>query len=258
MATVTGSGTLATSANLKAITGFFEINDGQLDLVSGYIQAYSDDKWAALAGTTWATFNSYTQIFRPIRWTAPEIDLGRNSYFTVSITAEFDGDIRYEIYVSEQPNFQGEESVYYAEDGDLSIPAFYGRYCRVIAICTGRELRRFSIEAQTEPVTYFQPNINTSTLGGSISSRQLVLDRVFSGIADIKIHPQAPTAYNLDVYVTDTPTSQVLIPIILNKNGSPPTFKLVGLDNINRNGTIDVTVQGYPRQAMINGQIFRI
>lgn len=258
MATVTGSGTLTASASLETITGFFEINQGQLDLNSGYIQALSDDNWNALTGTTWATFKSYTQIYLPIRWTAPEIDLGRNSYFTLSIIAEFDGEIKYEIYVSESPNFQGEESVYYAEDGDLSIPAFYGRYCRVVARCTGRELRRLSIETQTEPVTYFQPNINTSTLGGSVSSRQLVLDRVFSGIADIKIHPQAPTAYDLDVYVTDTPTSQVLIPIILNKNGSPPTFKLVGLDNINRNGIIDVTVQGYPRQAMINGQIFRI
>jgi hypothetical protein len=95
-----------------------------------------------------------------------------------------------------------------------------------------------------------QTNVVTSALPGTISARQLTLTRNYSAITDIDIKTQAVTAYNLDVYVTDYISCTTVIPRVVSKNKTTPTIALIGLDNVPRDGTVDITITGLPEQYM--------
>jgi hypothetical protein len=55
--------------------------------------------------------------------------------------------------------------------------------------------------------------------------------------------------------VSDTATSEILIPVIKSKNTTTPTFALYGIDNDPRDGVVDITVTALPRQAMFRGNL---
>jgi hypothetical protein len=71
----------------------------------------------------------------------------------------------------------------------------------------------------------------------------------------MKIEPKAPTPYAVNLYVSDTPTSEVLIPVVKSKAAAAPSFVLYGIDNDPRDGVVDITLTTLPRQAMISGNM---
>ena len=255
MATVTASGTLTSSTNLFAQTGFIAYNQGLIDPANGSITAEGTNSWLALSGTTWNTFNSYVDTYQVIKWTAPELDLGSAKYFTLNITSEFSGTINYLIHTSVSGDLATDVTEYYISDGDLNISAFYGRYCYVTAIVTGTSLLDMQISADTSSQTYHLPNIDSSTLSGTITARQIPMPATVSAITDIQIQPKSATAYAVNLYVSDTATSTVTIPVIVSKNPTSPTFALSGIDNDPRDAVVDITISTTPRMAMIGGNI---
>lgn len=255
MATVTGTAALTAQFECIPLTGFVPLADGFLDPVSGTIKAQGQSTWAALSGSTWGTFTNYIQTFQDIRWTAPVVDLGSVQYFTLNISAEFLGSLKYLIYVSETGLFQGEEQEYCIEDGNYNVPGFYGRYIYVTAIVKGTELISMTIEANSNTVEYVLPNIDSSTLSGTNTNRIVPLPTEVSLIKDMHIQVKAATSYPVNLYVSDTPNSQVLIPVVKSKAGSSPSFALYGIDNDPRDGIVDITVKALPRQAMFGGNL---
>lgn len=256
MATVTASGSWTAEFIIDPVTSFREYQEGILDGVTGTIKATGYGRWDA--AETWSTWTTYTTAKNPIRWTSPQLDLGEVKYFTLSIETDFEGDLSFRIHVSEENTFGGEESEYIIENGNLDIPAFYGQYVYVTAYVSGPELRRMSITANSEKSTVFLSDVNTSTLSGTVSNRVLTLPYPASQVVDMKISARAATPYAVNLYVSDTATSEVLIPVVKSKSASQPSFVLYGIDNDPRDGVVDVTLTTLPRQAMISGNLLVI
>lgn len=252
--------TVAMSSNfsLIPITGFVPFEQGILDPISGTIKAIGSGRWGSLSGTTWARFTSYVNTFQPIKWSSSRIDTGEIDYFNLEISAEFNGTLFYRVYVSEIGDFQGEETEYLIQNGNANVSAFYGRYVHVTAECTGTELSKMLITTDKEIVEFSFKDVNTSTLGGSVSERILTLANPVSIITEMAIHPKAATVYAVNLYVSNTPTSQVLIPVVKSKTGTTPSFVLYGIDNDPRDGVVDITIKALPRQVMASGNLLVI
>jgi hypothetical protein len=276
MTTKTGAAALTSQATMTIRAGFSPMRDGILDETSGTVKAQGTGRWGGR--TSWATFTSYVTQRSPIIWTAPVIDIGEIRWFTIAIAAEFDGDCEFLIHVSETGQFAGEETETLIQNGNYDITAFYGRYVYVTARVTGAELRRMQITTSNETKTYSLYNINSSTLLGSSAARIIPLPQPVSKILDIKISAQAPTAYPVNLYVSDTATSNLLIPIIVSKDdavsdsyfvddyiasgyfsgATTPSFALRGIDNDLKDGIVDISITALPRQAMIGGNLLVI
>jgi hypothetical protein len=265
---------LSAQFTMIPLTAFLQINQGILDTVSGTIKAQGVSRWNNY--TSWSNFGDYRGVLSEIIWTAPLIDVGELKYFTISTDAEFDGTMSYEIYTSTTGVFQGEETRTTVVEGDFDIAAFYGQYVYVIARVSGNELRNLNITTSSQTSTRTLRDVDTSTLAGTISSRAIPLSRPVSRVMNIVISPKTTTAYAVDLYVSNTATSEVLIPMVVSKadsepyfvtdyivtdyfvEGSTPSFVLYGLDNQARNGIVDINLEVLPRQIMTAGNIVTI
>jgi hypothetical protein len=182
----------------------------------------------------------------------------------------------YEIYTSVTGIFQGEETKTTVTNGDFDISAFYGRYVYVTARVSGNELRKLDITTSSVTQTQTLRDVDTSTLGGTVSARVIPLTRPVSRVMNIVISPKTTTAYAVDLYVSHYATSEVLIPMVISKadaepyfvtdyivsdyyaGGGTPSFVLYGLDNQARNGIVDINLEVLPRQVMTTGNIVTI
>lgn len=247
------SAALSTQIVLTAITGFINYRQAVIDIDSVVRAVTNTNRWGDI--TSWGSFNSFTSNYKQIIYTAPLIDIGAVDYFTLNIETDADGEVFFKIYVSETGVFAGEEQEYIIRNGDYAVESFYGRYAYVTAFVDGRELRKLQITANTDTVTYDIPDVNTSSLSGTSAERTIALPRAVSKIKDIFISVKAPTSYAVNLYVSDTSTSQVLIPVIKSKSHTAPTFALFGIDNDARNGTVDIRITALPRMVMLGGRL---
>lgn len=252
MATLIAEASLSSSFGAYAQTGFIPFEQGYID-TDGYIKANTISYWDSLPDS-WDSWFSFQGVNQTIKWTAPEIDLGDSIYFTLNIETDADADVLLNVFVSETGAFAGEETASYIENGNYNVEAFYGRYVRVTAITNSPVLRRLRITTgdTVEKIRY--NNVDTTTLSGSAGAR--VLDAInYSRIVDMRIFAQAPTAYDLNMYVSDFETSQVLIPIVKSKSTASPTFGLYGIDNEARDGVVDIEITALPRMVMFNSNL---
>jgi hypothetical protein len=258
MTTQIAEAILTASFETQTITGFLNIQQGLVDELTGSIKAPSDNRWGALSGTTWAAYNTYTLNPEPIIWTSDLQDLGSVQNFTVAITATGTGSVDYYIiYASETGAFAGEETIVKIVDGD-DVQSFYGQYFFTQVKWTGGELASMDITASGNTITQNYRGIDTSTLAGTASERTLSFDFPISGIVELKINPRAATSYPVNLYVSDTATSQVLIPVIKSLDYTTPSFALYGIDNDPRDGTVDITITAMPRQVMSGNNLYVI
>jgi hypothetical protein len=258
MATKEFNASLSSDFIISPVTGFIDYKQGQLDIQTSAIKPLSSSSWSMLSGSSWSNFNNFTIQSQQIRWTSPLVDLGSSKYFTLDVRSEFSGSLYYLVHTSETGAFAGEESETLIEEGDDAIEAFYGQFVYVTAFVNGSELRKMTIKTSSQSIEVKINNLDTSTLSGTSSARLLELPQDVSKITDIKVECQAPTAYAVNLYVSDTATSQVLIPIVKNKSIAAPTIALYGIDNDARDGVVDVTISALPKQVMYSGNIYTI
>lgn len=258
MATVTGSGTLSSAFTIFCPTGFIPYQQGIIDYSTGYIKPNGIGAWGNVSGKTWSIWNNFQISYQTIKWTAPLIDIGSVKYFNLNIEMDFDGSCYFIIHISNTGEFAGEESEYLIQDGDYDVNAFYGRYVYVTAIVNGPVLRSMTITNSSEYSTFHLQDINTSTLGGTTSARTLTITQPISSIIDMQIQPKTATTYNVNLYVSDTATSNALIPMVISKTMPTPSFVLRGIDNDPRDGVVDITITSLPRQAMTGGNLIVI
>lgn len=253
MAIQDASANLSSEFTISPFTGFYKWELGELDSTTNTIKATGNSTWGSLS--TWADFTNYVQTFKQIRWTSNLIDVGEIKYFTMKIEAEYTGSLFYIIHVSETGDFVGEEDQFIIENGNYAISAFYGRYAYVTAVVDGSELSKLTITTNSTTTTRTFTDVDTSTLTGTSSQRTYEPPLPVSRIVDCHIQPKEPTAYAVDLYVSNTPTSQVLIPMVISKSTAGVDFALYGIDNVARDGVVDITMKTLPRQAMIGGNI---
>lgn len=253
MATITATASLQSEFTIVPITGFLDVKIGTIDPQTGYVVAENTTTWGDYADFTWGTLPSWKISYAPIRWAAPLLDIGSVKYFTLDIEAQFTGTINYLIYTSTTGEFAGEETETYVSEGD-TVPLFYARYVRVVALVTGKEFRNLNITTNTSTVSLQLTDVDTTTLSGTTDNKQLDLDAInLSGIIELDIIPRSVNSFTLDVYVTDYPNSTVVVPTVINKTQG--RFALYGLDNFPRDGIIDARIVGLPSMVMNNGQI---
>jgi hypothetical protein len=223
---------------------------GFLDPESNSIKALSTSTWSDLGSITWGELQTFKGTPLPILWSAPIIDLGVIDFFTLNIEVQAQGLISLEIFVSDTGLFAGEEQAYYLEEGQ-NVPAFFGQYVAVNARVDGSELSRLSINSSRETTDIELRDIDTSTLPGTVTARQLPITA--SAIVDIVIQPKAVIPYAVNLYVSAQPTSEVVIPLIKNKKLG--TIALYGIDNDPRDAVIDARVKIMPLQRLFNGNL---
>lgn len=254
MAIQSASAALTSTIRITVVTGFQYYQIGYLDTATNTVKALSGDtSWASI--TDWTAFTSYSSTLQTIRWTAPLIDIGAPAYFTLTADIETDNTVILDVAVSETGFFQGEETITRIVEGDSNIESFYGRYAYVTVIVDAPEIRKFRITPNFNTVEYTINDVDTTTLSGSSSERTISLPRAVSKITDIFISPQAPIFYPVNLYVSDTATSEVLIPIILDKSNTAPQFALYGIDNDPRDGIVDIKIKALPRMALLGGKL---
>jgi hypothetical protein len=214
---------------------------------------------------TWDDLDSWqdlsTWISQPspeIIWRTDRIDLGRSGSFNLEIITQAQGIVSYRVYTSTTGAFNGEETETVIANNATNIAAFTGRYV-IVAVYVTRtsglhQLESIEVSANTETFTISRSGVDSATLAGTTAARELDLGREVSHIWSISIQAQ-PTVYNQDVYVTDYPSANTLIPTVISRTPSAPTFKLVGLDNVARDAVIDFEVVCMATQTMLNGNL---
>lgn len=258
MALVTAEAQLAAESFILINTSFVAYQDGYIDLPTGFIKALGTGSWNQVSGSTWNDFSNYTLESRPIKWTSPLINLGLITTFTLNIDLDCDGDCEFLIQVSSTGDFNGEERDYIVRNGNSNVSSFFGQFVYVTATVSGPQLRRMTITYDTASREIVLENVDSSTLSGSVSDRQIAMPETVSSIKDIVIQPKAATTYAVNLYVSDTPNSTAVFPVIISKSATAPRFVLYGIDNDPRDAVVDILITVMPRMVMENNNLFVI
>lgn len=236
--------------SLPAHSGVFENSTNQV-LPQDTAQWSSWTSWDGLGA--WITAPNITIV-----WNTDRIDLGRATYFNLGITTQAVGIVSYKVYTSNTGAFDGEETETVISNTATDVPAFYGQYVIVSVTVTNtggiQRLQSIEVVPNTNVFTISRSGVDSSTLSGTSASRTISLGRTVSHIWSISIQPH-PVSYNQDVYVTDYPAANTVIPTVLSRTRSGPQFKLVGLDNVPRNAVIDYEIIAMGEQYISNGNL---
>ena len=228
-------------------------NTGYLDESIGVVLPNNTGTWAN-SSATWANWRVWaTAPADPMTYVSEVVDLGQTRSYTLKIVTDASGTVSYDVYTSDTGLFAGEETVTNIAANSSGIASFNSRYYAVavnVSNTSGNPvLRGFEMTASEATVSFDYNSLNTSTLSGTSSARTLVLPRTVSQIVDMQIQPHA-SSYTMDVYVTDYPTATTLVPRIVSKSISTPQIALVGLDNVARDGVVDIQIRALPEQYM--------
>jgi hypothetical protein len=245
------SANLITESSLVSITGFVYYQQGYIDSETNTVRAFSIGAWQDLTDSTWDDYQSYTQTANNIIWTADIIDLGLIDYFTLDIQTQASGPVELLIHVSDTGEFAGEEREYLLNQ-TANIPAFRGQYAAITVRAQAQSLERFDINTSRQTQEIELRDINTALLPGTVTDRQLPIGAA-SQIIDIFIQPKAVPSYAVNLYVSAQPVSEIVIPVVKDKNLG--TIALYGIDNDPRDAVIDARIKIMPLQRFFNGNL---
>lgn len=232
---------------------------GIYDGYSGKIYPQSTSTWSGLSGTTWDSWKEWAYSRdTEIIWIVEPLYMGLSpTNVNLKITCESTGIVSYKVYTSDTGVFNGEEQETIIPNNATAIAPFRARYIQVMVYSeevNGITPTISEITVKTELTRSSEILLNdldTSTCAGSVTGRVLPMPVASGSIVDIKVTPHETTSpYNLDVYVTNTPTSTYLIPKIISKSIASPTIALVGVDNHPRDGIVDVVIKTMPPSYM--------
>jgi len=227
--------------------------NGRLDYSSS--EVYPADTGAWDNTTTWDDFVTwYIAPTLPLTWVTQRLVFETPQDFNLKIETTAQGQVSYEVYVSDTGEFDGEETTVSIAPGDTNIAGFHGLYVMVGVIVDATNgltrLQDVDISATNKPMSEILTNLDTSVLSGTSSAREIPLTRKYSILSDITINVQEVPAYNMDVYVTDHISCKTVLPRVVSKDRTTPTIALIGLDNVARDATVDIKITGLPEQYM--------
>ena len=225
---------------------------GIYEPVLDHVVPVNTGTWADLSGSTWSSFRNWITEPADIVWPSGVNSLPYATYSNLQIDCDASNEVTFDVYTSSTGAFAGEETHVTIDPNDAAITAFYGKYYCVSVTVPAQSgqlniLNYIKYTVTTETFSISRSGVSTSTLSGSTSSRTISLDRSVSHIWSLDIQATG-SSHTLEWYVTDYPTSTTLIPVVLTKSTAGPTFKLIGLDNVARDGTIDYEIVAMPEQ----------
>ena len=227
----------------------FPTSTAVLNPILNIVEPAPAGSWTALSN--WNSALNWNPSAIDIEWASEILNLPPGPC-AIEITTEAAGTVEYDIWVSPSGAFNGDETITNISQDDTDIPAFEGIAAIVVVKVNNSNglPQLFDMEARaTNQSRIISVNgIDTSTLAGTTSARTLDLGRSIAGITNIQITPKAVSNYTMAVYSTDYPTSNVVVPIVVDK--TVPSIRLVGLDNVPRDGIIDVVAEALPEQYM--------
>ena len=243
---------------------------GTLDLEANVVLPNNTGLWSDLS--TWDTFTSWIMTpANPLIYLSDIQDLGEVRDFCLKIVTDAVGLVSYTVYTSNTGDFAGEEAYVDIAQGATGVASFTARYyivaISVTQIAGLNVLNGFETTVTTQTISLDLNAVDTSTLSGTTAARTLALPRNVGEIFDLQVTPWETTAYNVDFYVSNTATSTTLIPRIVNKTGNyiqdsyfdtngyfefayTPVIALVGIDNVARDGVVDVFIRCLPEMYM--------
>ena len=233
--------------------------NGYYDYNTRIIYPTSTSTWSGLASTTWDNWKEWAYAVNDqIIWVTSPIFIGNSPEpFNLEITCESTGDVSYKVYTSNTGGFNGEETETVISHTALSVTPFRASYIQVVVYADKANgvtptISEISITTRKPvPIEYVINDLDSSTCGGTQTARVIPLPAVIANIIDVRIMPrETASPYNLDVYVTATPTSTYLIPKVISKSATNPTFALVGVDNQPRDGIVDIVIKSLPNTRM--------
>jgi hypothetical protein len=225
---------------------------GILNHLNSTVEPQNTGDWTDL-GTTWADSDTWNPTATSFVWISELVELSSVQTVNMVVEAQAQGTVAYDVYASDTGAFAGEETVTSIAQGDTGVDSFSGRWFFVVATVTNNTalpiLEKFTTSTQVNKSTKLKlADVDTSALTGTVDARELDFGRTTSGIRNIQITVKEVTDFTLESYATDYPTSNTLIPRIVNKTAA--TIALVGLDNVPRDGVIDVVAEVLPEQYM--------
>lgn len=239
-----------------------DITSGYYDTRSRAIYPVSTSTWSGLSGTTWDSWNTWAyDVSEQIIWVTEPVFLGINpSNVNLKITCVSTGSVSYRVYTSNTGAFNGEEVETIIAHDSQSIPSFKARYLQVVVysqyVAQDLNIQEITIETPApRSVDVYLDDVDSSQLQGSITERLIPVPASVGTIMDIKITPHEVTAYNLDVYVANTATSTYVVPKIISKTASAPSFALVGMDNHPRDAVVDIVLKTLTKCRMVGNNI---
>lgn len=225
---------------------------GVLNPWTNTIEPVNTGDWTDL-GSTWGTSTTWNPTATSLVWISELIQTQETGTVNILVQTNAVGTVEYDIYASNTGTFTGEETVTSITQGQQGISAFSGRYFFVVATVTNTSnlptLENMSITLRSKRGTKLTLNdIDTSELSGTTAARTVDFGRTVGGVSNMQITVKSVPDYTLDVYVTDYPTANTVIPRIVDK--TVPSIALVGLDNVPRDGVVDITADILPEQYM--------
>jgi hypothetical protein len=226
-------------------------SNGILDLDAGVVLPPDSGTWTT--ASTWNTFTQWAMTPGTLTWAVDPVDLGSVQTFALQIETNAVGLVSYRIFTSSTGEFAGEETITSIAQGATGIASFTGRFVWIEVTVTktaGVNVLNSVNFSVVQRVNKFSLNdVDTSTLGGTSSARTLTLPKSVSGVTNIQITPKTVANYQLDMYVTDYPTCNTVLPRVLSKT-SPYQIALIGLDNKPRDAVVDLLVEYLPEGYM--------
>ncbi len=235
--------------------------DGIFDFENQRVVAPNSGTWGDL--TTWADWTSWTTDTNDyLYWLLEPVDLGEVKEFCLTITTNANGLVDYYIYTSDTGAFSGEETETEILAEDTGIPAFNTRYYQVglgvEKLAAPQEITGIEVRLVQTKNKFSIDNLDTTTINdGSTEGYVVPFNRTVGTITNVQITPREVTPFQLDVYVTDYPTSSIVIPHVTNKTSGSISFALYGLDNKPRDAIVDILVEYLPEMYM-DGRNLRV
>jgi len=230
---------------------------GVVNPFTNSIEPQNTGSWTDL-GSTWDESPNWNPTATELVWISEPIVLDASQTINLVIESSAQGSVEYEVYASDTAAFAGEETVTTIAQGATGVSAFSGQYFYIVATVTNTSvlplLEAFDITTNQKTSTKLSLNdIDTSTLDGTVSARELDFGRTVSGVKNLQITVKEVSDFTLESYVTDYPTSNTLLPRIVNK--TTPSIALVGLDNVPRDAVVDVVAEVLPEQYMAGNNL---
>jgi hypothetical protein len=211
------------------------------------------------SGVTWASLRSWlTNPATYFYWNSPIIDNGTSIVFNSLISADADGDITYEIR-STDGGFDGDETLITVNPGATDITAHQGQFVAITAnvVSSGSVpvLRTMDVNIINERFILPLNGVDTSTLSGTSSNRQLDLGRQTSYIYNIQMTPYLYTGgsgYTNIGYFTTGYIDETLVtgafPQIIDKTNGNANIAVVDNDGNYIDSQLDILVHALPEQ----------
>jgi hypothetical protein len=219
------------------------------------------------SGITWASYTNWAndpaEFFL---WNSPIIDNGSNKTFNCLVTTEATGTVSYQIRSSITGNFDGTESLTTVTSGNVNIPAYEGQFVVVTAnVVSTTELARLTsmdVIVTDETIQLTTNKLDTSTLSGTSSSRQLNLGRNVSYINNLQMSPYlygGSSPYVTVGYVTADYFPETIVtgafPQIVDKLNGGANIAIIDNDGNYIDGNVDVLVYALPEQYVDGNNI---